>query len=150
MNVDVTGLATCRDQARIGTRSQREISHGEKLRRVPILGVALLAQNWSGSCQQTFEIRSMRTVTVHAVFPHRGVFEQERPTLFCMAAVAKLVHTIRLQQRLCGRAMRIVTVGAAQLALEQRHMGTLHEFRALDFVAGKAGLVHGFAGRQSV
>ena len=143
----MTCLAACRDEARIGTWPQCEIAHGEKLSGVPILRVTLLAKNGSRSRQQAFEIRSVRTVTIHAIFPHGSVFEQERSALFCVAAVTKLVHAVGFQQRLRGRAMRIVTVGAIQLAFEQGHMGALVEFRALDFVAGKAGLIHGLAGR---
>ena len=89
-------------------------------------------------------------MAVQAILAHRRMLEEKRAALFGMTAIANLIHTVGLQQRRGRGAMRIVAIHTAQLALQERHMRALVEFGALNFMAGKAGLVDGLARRQTM
>ena len=62
----------------------------------------------------------MWSVTFHAIFFNRWVFIHKGATLVSMAAIAKLIGVIRLNHAMAERAMGIVTVGAADLAFDDR------------------------------
>ena len=67
-----------------------------------------------------------------------------------MAAIADFVDAGGFQQGCGGAAMRVVTVGAAELSFQKRHMRAAREFRMLLLVTGKTGLVHrGLSGQAS-
>src|SRR5271170_4970322 len=150
MNVDMAGLAARSDQPRVGARAAGQIAHRHQLRRMAVLCVALLAKHWPRRIQQTLEIRAMWIVAVEAALAHGSVLEQKRTALLGMAAVTHIIDAVGLQQRRSGGAVRVVAIDAADLALEQRHVGALVELRTLHLVAGKAGLTDGFTRRQAV
>ena len=79
--------------------------------------VALLAQERNRRDQQRVLVRTVRRVAIEAAFADRRVLEQEWPALLGMALRAGLVDRIGLQQRAGQRAMRIVAIDAAHLAL---------------------------------
>ncbi len=79
----------------------------------------------------------MGFVTIQAIFRHRCVFPDEGSPFIGMAAVTKLIYRIRREQGIGCGTMRIVTIGAIELAFEQGHMGTLFELQALPSVAAK-------------
>jgi hypothetical protein len=65
--------------------------------------------------------------------------EKEGAAFLGMAAVARLVDAVRLQQRLRRAPVRIVAIGTRDLPLRERHVRPPAEFRALRRVALKAG-----------
>ena len=150
MDIDVAGLTRRRYQARIRKRPAGEVAAREELRGMPHLRVALLAQHGAGSRKQALEIGAMRVVAVEAIFPDRRVLEQKGPTLLGMTAVADVVDAIGFEQGVRRRTMGIVAVDAGYLSLRQRHVRAHVKLRALDLVAGKAGLVDGLARRQTM
>ena len=89
-------------------------------------------------------------MAVEAVLPDRRVLEQEGATLFGVAAITDFVDAVGLEQGICRRAVRVVTVHAGDLPFRQRHVRSHVELRALHLVTGKAGLVDGLARCQTV
>ena len=103
--------------------------------------MALLAQEWNRRDQQGALIRAMGRVAIEAVLPHRRVFEQERPALFCVALIAGLVDRGGLEEGIGQRAVRVVAVVAAHLPLGQGHVRTAIELQANVLVALRTGVV---------
>src|SRR5687767_9882883 len=110
--------------------------------RVPGVGVALLAQIRDGGALELQVVRAVGRVAVEAALPHRRVLPQERPPLLGMAGIALLVDRAGGDQPGGRRAVRVVAVGARNLALAQRMMGRFPGLGASVLVAGEA-LLHG-------
>src|SRR5258706_2128464 len=133
-------------QAIVGGAAGRHVLRRQESRGVPEVRVVdrrvtLLTQERKRSDEQLLVIRAVRLVAVEAALRHGRVLPDEGPALLGVTAGAQLVHVVGLQQRLRGRAVRVVTVGAADLPLEQRHVRALREVGALLRVTGEAGLV---------
>ena len=103
--------------------------------------VTLLAQERQRRDEQLLVIRAVRLVAVQAALAHRRVLPQERAALLRVTAGAELIHVVAAQQRIGRRAVRVVTVDAGDLPLEQRHVRALAELGALRGVTAEAGLV---------
>lgn len=99
-----------------------------------------LAQEGAWGRQQLFLIRAVRAVAVEAAFAYRGVFPDEGAALLLVAAVAGLVHRIRLEQGLRRRAMRVVAIDAGHLPFGQGHVRALAELHALLLMTAVASL----------
>lgn len=111
--------------------------------------VTLLAKVGSCRNQQLVVIGAMYGVAVGAVLAHWRMFPKERSALFGVAGVADDIGAFRLQQRLGGATVRIVTVDARHLAFRQRHVRSFVEFGALLLVTGCAGVVDVTLGEQA-
>jgi len=75
-----------------------------------------------------------------AVLLDRRVGKHERAPLVGMTGVALVVHRFLLDHRVAERAMRIVAVGAPDLALENRVMRRLEKRRPDVLMAFAAGI----------
>ena len=99
-------------------------SAGQVGRAVEALGVvasvALLAEHGGTRLQERRHIRPVRRMAVGAVFNDGRVFPQKRSALFRVACVAGLGNgVLHHQARACG-TVRVVAVGAANFAFEDR------------------------------
>ena len=74
--------------------------------------VALLAQKWRALSQQVAVNRTMRLVTMGAVFSHRLVFPQEGSAFFGVAVVAAFIDGHGMQVGRTGSTVGIVAVTA--------------------------------------
>ena len=97
-------------------------------------GVATVAQEWRARFQQRFCGRAVRVVAVGAVFIHRLMVMHKRATLFHVAGVAGLNHTIALHEAGAGGTVHVVAIRAAHLAFEDRVVRGLAGLRTLFFV----------------
>lgn len=90
--------------------------------------------------QHAFCRGSMRVMTVRAVVTYRLVVVHKRPAFLHMAAVAGIVDAIALHELGTGRAMRVVAIGAAHLALWNRMVRGPVDLCALLLMAGETHL----------
>jgi hypothetical protein len=81
-------------------------------------------------------------MTVETVFTHRRMLKQERPALFCVAAITGFIHCGCPEESVEVCPVRIMTVKAADLPLKQGHMGPTGEIHSFFFVAHHTCLVH--------
>src|SRR6185503_7630787 len=100
--------------------------------------VALLAEERRARLQQVVVHRAVRVVADRAVLLHRLVGAHERAALLRVAGVAGLVDAIAHQQLLAGGAVRVMAVGARDLAFPDRMAHRTVDLRALLLVAGGA------------
>src|SRR4029453_16743596 len=107
------------------------------------IGVALLAEERHRRALQLEVIRAVRRVAVQAALAHRRMLPKERPALLGVAGVALLVDRRGGDQLGRRRPVRIVAVGAADLALANRVMGGFPGLGAPVFVAGEGPLPGG-------
>ena len=84
--------------------------------------VALGAEPWPRNLQHELVDRAVRFVTVQAVRTNRRVFEQERSALFGMTLVASVVDRRGPQQFFIRGAVRLMAIGAGDLAFAHRHV----------------------------
>ena len=105
-----------------------------------VAAVTVLTQHRRSRFQERPDIRAVWRVAVGAVIDNRGVFPEERAALFRMAGIAGLVDRVLDQQRRPVRSMRVVTLGASDLAGEDRVGRDAVNLRPLRLVAGKADL----------
>lgn len=89
--------------------------------------MTLSAQPRVGHFEQPIVYRSVRLVTVGAVFHHRRVLMQKRTAAFGMAGIAIFVDAGLLELGRIGRAVRIVAACASQLSLPHGHVGRTHQ-----------------------
>jgi hypothetical protein len=101
----------------IGTSPKQRQTGAVVVRRV-----TLQAQSGLADYQQILVRRSVRRVTLHAVFGHGRMLERERPLILGMALEAKLVAARRVQTIPRAAAMRIMAVDAGHLAFANRVM----------------------------
>src|ERR1700722_2672120 len=102
--------------------------------------VALVAQARPRHFQHRLVDRAVRVVAVEAVLAHRRVLEQERTALLGVALVAGVVDRGLAQQALGGAAVRVVAIGADDLAFAHRHVRRAIHLRAPVLVALEAGI----------
>ena len=76
-------------------------------------------------------------MAIQAAFANRGMAENKWAALFGMTLKANLVDRTRFQKGIRRTAMRIMTVAASHLALEQWHVRALAEFDALLLMTSK-------------
>ncbi len=87
-------LTAAIDEAFIGTESTDQIRSGQQIVGVTDIGMTLLAQKRSSGDQQHLMVGAVRLMTVETVFPHRGMFPDERATFFRMALITHLINRI--------------------------------------------------------
>src|SRR5690242_4168376 len=100
--------------------------------------VAVLAQVRRALDEQARLRRAMRRMAVQAVLANRLMFPQYRATLLGVTVVAGLVDREFFQQLRTWRAVRVVAVGADDLALANRVMRELEAVGTLFRVTGEA------------
>ena len=100
--------------------------------------VAFLAQERSTRLQQRRNVGTVRRMAVGAILGCGLVFPQEGSAFFRMAGEASFNHRGLLQHLGTGRTVRIVAVGADDLARINRVSGYLVGVSALILVAGEA------------
>ena len=105
-----------------------------------VSAVTVLTQHRRPRFQERPDIRAVWRMAVGAVVDRRGVLPKEGPAFFGMAGIAGLVDRVLDQQRRPGRSMRVVTLGASDLAGEDRVGRDAVNLRPLRLVAGKADL----------
>ena len=84
--------------------------------------VALLAQPRTRDLQRELVDRAMGLMAVQAVHTNRLVLEQERSALLGMTLVAIVIDGRFAQQARIRGAVRLMAIGAGDLALTQRHV----------------------------
>src|SRR4030095_14294506 len=131
------GLARVIDSARMADRRARGI---ERARMAERRAVALLANEWPRADEQGIVVRAVGRVAIEAALTYRGMLPEERATLLGVTHGARFVDAVGLEQRPRDRAVRIVAVGAAHLALGQRHVRAALKLRARLLVAERAGV----------
>src|SRR6185295_10088916 len=134
-------VAAARDQPRVGRRrlpaAARVIDRARMARGV----VAVLAQVGRLLLQQPRVVRAVRVVADEAVLLDRRMAPDEGAALLGVAGGAELRDRLGVDHRLRQRAVRVVAVGAVQLALDDRMVRGFQQLRADLLVAGGAGLV---------
>src|SRR5262245_16755301 len=118
---------------------------GDRRGRAAVAGrlVALLAQVGQAHAQQARVGAAMRVVADRAVLLHRRVVAHERPALLHVAGVTGVADRVAHHHRWPDRAVRVVAVGAGDLALTDRVARGPVDVGALILVAGEA---HGHLG----
>lgn len=79
------------------------------------MNMALLAQQTNASSQKLVIVRTMRRVTVHAVFADRRMFPEKRAPFFSMAGVTHIIDGVIHEHLPAFPAMRIVAGSATDL-----------------------------------
>lgn len=87
-------------------------------------------------------------MTVHAVLPYGRMLEQEGAALFLVAAKTGFIHRGLHKQALERAAVRIMTVGAGDFTLEQRHVRAPAKFRPLGLMAPETSLMNTGLGQK--
>lgn len=100
--------------------------------------MAPLAEERALGHEKFVVVRPVGRVAGGAVLLHRGMFPEERAALFGVTLVAGLVEDVGLDVLVRGRPVRIVTIGATDLALADRVVGELLQVRLDVQVAGDA------------
>src|SRR5262245_13648550 len=109
-------LSRCRGLARVVKRA----------RMAERRTVALLADERPRPDEQEVVVGAVGRVAIEAALAHRGVLPKEWAALLGMAGSTRFVDAVGLEQRPRDRAVRVVAVGAAHLALGQRHRSEEH------------------------
>lgn len=102
------------------------------------VSMAVDAEVWYFFSGQLVSLGSVWCMADHAVFFNWGMGGDERPALVSVAAVAEPVDGFRFNHGFCHRAVGVVTVGAADLAFDDRVMGKLVGFGTNILVTFKA------------
>ena len=76
------------------------------------MNVALLTQHMNARCQKLRIVRTVRRVTVQAIFAHRRMVPEKRPAFFRMAGVTHIIDGNLSEHPTRLAAMRIVAGGA--------------------------------------
>ena len=101
-----------------------KVSAGQVCATVKALGVvasvALLAEHGGTRLQEGCHIRTVRRMAVGAILSDRGMFPQKWAALFRVAGIAGLGDCVLHHQPRSGGTMRVVAVGAGDLAFENR------------------------------
>ena len=145
VDLDMTVDTASADDAGISIqqRSGRsEIFSGEQLDwmvRKTDLGMTLLTQKGWRSHEQAIAIRTVREVAAHTAFGHRSVFPDEWAAFGCVAIRTEFERRVGAQQRIRCRPVWLMAIVAVDLALEQRHVGTLAKFDTLSRMAAETG-----------
>ena len=87
--------------------------------------MAAQAQEWYFFLEQAGIYRSMRVVTVGAIFSNRLVLPKHRAALVGMTAVARVIDPYFFQEIGTCRAMRVVAVRAYDLAFTESGDGNI-------------------------
>ena len=90
---------------------------------MPRFDMAALAKSRFPGVQQLRLTRAVWIMAVGAVLHCRGMFPQERTPMLCMTVVAGLVDRGLNQHGWIRRSMRVMAVGASDLAFSERHVG---------------------------
>jgi hypothetical protein len=110
------------------------------------MNVALLAQQMNALCQKLGIVRTMRRVTVHAIFAHGRVFPEKRSPFFGMARVTHIIDGNIHEHLAPLSAMRIVAGSAADLHVAElgaeQMGGALEQSFALVNVTTETGLLN--------
>src|SRR5262249_48684137 len=132
--------AAARDQARVlrpGPGAARVVDRARVARRV----VAVLADVGRLLLEQARVVRAVRVMAGKAVLLDRRMVPHERAALLGVAAGAELRDRFGVDHRFREGAVRVVAIGARELALDDRVVRRLEQLRADLLVAGRAGLV---------
>ncbi len=108
------------------------------LRGVPAAVVAGIANTRHANFQQLRIIRPMGLMAVRAVFHHRRMFPEKRPTPLRMATQAVFVRCALDELLGIGRAMRIVAARASHFAFPIRHVRRPLQLRSTHLMALQA------------
>ena len=111
--------------------------HPCHLTAVPSRLMALLAQERRTRPQQIRRGGAVRVVANRAVFGHRLMRTHKRAALLHVAGIASVVHAVAHHQRRPRRTVRVVAVGAGDLAFLDRMARGAADLRALFLVAGE-------------
>ena len=112
------------------------------------VGMARLAQVRLLKLEHRQMVRSVRIVTVAAVFSHWRVLPQHRSPFFLMAEVTGFVERCLYEQIGSKTAVRVVATGTIHLAFAQRHVGGSQHARPLVSMTGEARLLGICVNRQ--
>src|SRR6266542_5219196 len=137
--VECAGFAGA-GRGRITGRAQPPATAAVGRAGVPRDVVAILAKVRDGFVEQLAMRRAVRIVAGQAVLLDRRVGKHVRTPFVGMTVVALVVHRFLLDHRVAERAMRVVAVGAPDLALENRVMRRLEKRRADVLMAFAAGI----------
>ena len=66
--------------------------------------------------------RPVRLMTVSTIFEDRRVLPQKRPSSLRMTGIAVLVNAVLFQLGRIGAAVRVMTIGADDVTLAERHV----------------------------
>ena len=97
--------------------------------RMPRMHVALSAKSRVRNLEQPVVHRAVRFMAVGAILENRSMLPEKRPPPLGMASIAIFVYARLLELRRIRRAMRIVAIGANDLALPHRHVRRAHQLR---------------------
>ena len=110
------------------------------------VNVALLAQQMNSRRQQLGIARTMRRVTIQAIFADGRMVPKKRPTLFGMAGVTHIIDSKTHEHLAPLAAMRIVAGSAADLHVAklsaEQMRGALEQSFSLVSVATETSLFH--------
>lgn len=122
VDLHMTVLAAAIHQPRVRADTGRQVGRRQQIIRMSAIDVALLAQKRPACGEQGFMIGAMRRMTVQTVFPDRCMLPQHGAAFFLMTIETKLIDRQITEQRSSDGAMRIMTIGTVQLALDQGHV----------------------------
>lgn len=113
----------------IGTAAIKEKARARVPRRARVTWrhMALGTQPWIANFKQTVIDRTMRFMTIGAVFHHGRMFPKKRPAPLGVAGVAVFIDACLFELRRIGTTMRVVTIRACNFPLAQRHMRRAHQ-----------------------
>ena len=106
-------------------------------------GMATVAQKRGARFQHAFGRSAMRVVADRAVLIDGLMVMHEGATLFHVAGVTGLHHTVAIQQAGAGGAVNIMAIRASHLALNDGVMRCFVDLYALFLVASEAGFTLG-------
>ena len=116
------------------------------------MNMALLAQQMNASSQKFGIVRTMRRVTVHAIFADRRVLPEKRTPFFGMAGVTHIIDGMIHEHPAPLPAMRIVAGSAADLHVAKLGAkqvgGALEQSFPLIGVAAQTCFLYGEAGQH--
>ena len=117
---------------------------------VSAYGVTALTQPRRADFQQLRIAGAVRIMAVHAVLDHRRMLPKEGAAPFRVALVTRLIDGGGDEKFWIRASVRVVAVGAGNLALPHRHMGRTLELRPAHGMALEANLHLRVFGKQPV
>jgi len=123
-----------------------DVESGNGLMARQKIYVALLAQLMAPRSQQFDVVGTVRRVAGEAVLLHRGMFPEQRATLFRVALITKAVGGVGLEHFAAFAPVRIMTGDATDfhdpILVAEQMGGALEQRFLLIFVAAQTRLLH--------